>query len=116
VTIDSSADFLAYDGSAQAWRQVAATIATVALACSSGYFTGFMLHWMKREDDEFYEYDDSVYWWEGEFYENVNTVNDLDVANSPGGTAHELSMSGKTIPLAKVKSSAAAPDVMVETA
>ena len=109
VTLDSDAEFLLYDRPSQAWRQVAATFATVALASASGYFTGFILRWTKRETDDFYEYDDSVYWWEGEFYETVNTVNDLDAA----GTTHELSLSGKTV--SSGKSSAVAPEP-IETA
>jgi hypothetical protein len=118
VTLDSSAEFLTYGRPGQTWRQVAATAATVALACASGYLTGLVLRYTKRSDDEFYEYDDSVYWWEGEFYETVNTVGDVDGA---AVTAHELSLSGtgKTIASGtsgKAKGAAVYPDVPIEAA
>ncbi|KAL7539908.1 hypothetical protein ACHAXR_009726 [Thalassiosira sp. AJA248-18] len=114
VSLDSDAEFLTYGKPGQAWRQLAATAATIGLACASGYFTGFMLRWTKRDDDDFFEYDDSVFWWEGEFYENVNTVDE----EGYDGTSHELSLSaGKAFPPDKPKEGATvAPDVPLETA
>lgn len=99
VVVDKDADFLSYSGSNQAWRQVVATVATTALAVASGYLTGFVLKCTMGDedhDDWFPEYDDSVYWWEGEFYENVNTVEDLKPCDDRDSTHHDLSLSKGT--------------------
>lgn len=75
VALDSGADFLVHEGRKQAWMQVAAVVSTVAFAVSTGWLTGFLLTKF-NSDYMFLEYDDSVWWWEGEFYEAVNCVDD----------------------------------------
>lgn len=110
VAIDRDADFLAHNTAHQAWRQVAATVATVALASASGYLTGFVLKKTKNPDDWFPEYDDSVFWWEGEFYESVNTAEDLEQALRGDSTHHDLSESRNHV--SSYKPRAPFPDVL----
>ena len=90
VAIDADAEFLSHDSNNQAWRQVAATVATIAVAVSSGYLTGLALKFTKNPDYWFPEYDDSVFWWEGEFYESVNTAEDIEQALKGDSTHHGL--------------------------
>jgi len=97
VVIDKDAEFLAYDAHHQAWRQIAATAATVALASVSGYLTGFILKENDRTSNWYPEYDDSVLWWEGEFYENVNTAGDEGHVGENESTHHGVSLSHHSI-------------------
>jgi len=69
VTMDHDAEFLSYGRPQQAWRQIAATVATIALASVSGFLTGLLL--VKTKNPAAREYDDSMWWWEDECYEQM---------------------------------------------
>jgi len=50
------------------FRQLLGIIATLAVASSSGYFTGMFIKKLPGSDTEGMDYQDMV-WWEGEYFD-----------------------------------------------
>ncbi|KAL3935280.1 MAG: hypothetical protein SGBAC_009169 [Bacillariaceae sp.] len=66
VALEPDAEFLTFGGTSQYMRQFLGVLATLGVASTTGYFTGFLM--MKTVGEAPDEYDDSL-WWEGEYFD-----------------------------------------------
>ena len=69
VTLDSEAEFLAYEPSSQMLRQVLGILATLTVAIGSGYGTGKLIKNLPGSDAG-KDYADEI-WWHSEYFEHA---------------------------------------------
>ena len=84
VTVDSHADFLAFEKGHQALRQIVAVMGTVAFAIVTGWFTGLVMVKAVVQETTPAEYDDAA-WWESDYLGEVAYVED-DKSNRSRGS------------------------------